>query len=198
MLHMSLDMTNCVLYFEHNAAESTLQVQRERVKERLRIKKVKPFFWHRVSWVCEEQQSAHVSHQAGAWAGIKALHLEIGFTEVLVLPVLATMLKGMGSICATSWVDLSFLASLSFGQWLWWREPNTSSHFRVCFCITWFASVKLLSDSPHTTAEVFENLLLSNNGGRQVKFIYKVCLSESVRLLSRTNMKQQIQTRKQY
>lgn len=43
MLHMSLDMTNCVLYFKHNAAESTLKVQREWNKG-WRIKKVKPLF----------------------------------------------------------------------------------------------------------------------------------------------------------
>lgn len=93
-------------------------------------------------WVCKKQQSTHLQ---AAGAQITALRSEIGFTEAPVRPALATVLKGAGSICATSWVDLSLLASILFRERLWRREHSAAPHFSVCFCITWFASVKLLS-----------------------------------------------------
>ena len=96
---------------------------------------------------------------------------------------------GFDSNCVTSWVDLSLLASVSLGERLWWRERSPSPRSCVWFCITWFASVKhlffcLSVSTRHTMAEVFGNLLLSNNGCGQVTFIYTVFVQRVCRTLS--------------
>lgn len=126
-------------------------------------------------WVCVELHLRPLTRRAGAWAGITALQFEIGVTESLVLP---SVLKGMDSICATSWVDLSLLASVSFGEQLQWREHNTFPclflYYMVCFsqtslCLFW---------ARRTMLEVFGNVLLSNNVCGQVKFIFIVCSSK--------------------
>ncbi len=140
MFYMSLDLMNCILYVTYNAAAFTLKVWRVWNKN-CRKKRIKPQFpSHGFSLVCVELHLGLLTRRAGAWAGITALQFEIDFTEGLLLPALATMLKGMNSICATSWVDLSLLASVSFGEPLWWREQSTFAclflYYMVCFCQT--------------------------------------------------------------
>lgn len=49
-----------------------------------------------------ELHSGFFTCLAGACTDITAPQIEIGLTEGLVLPALATMLKSMYSICATS------------------------------------------------------------------------------------------------
>lgn len=177
---MSLDLMNCVLYVIHNAAESTLKVRRDWNKS-CKMKRIQPLFpSHGFYWVCAEQNSGHLTHRAGAWAGITALHFEIGFTESLVLPALATVLKRTDSICATSWVDLSLLASVSFGERLWRREHNTFPclflYYMVCFSQT-YVCLFVSFWAKCTMVEVFGKVLLRKNGCGQVKssVFVKVC-----------------------
>ena len=164
---MSLDLMNCVFYVIHNAALSILMIDWNKSCG----KRIKIIFCS----VCAEQQSGPLTHWAGAWTGIIALHFEIDFTEGLVLPALATLLKGMDSIGATSWVDLSLPASVSFGEWHCWRKHNTTPHLLVCFILHCLLHSNFcLVSFELTMAEVFWNLLLSNNDCSQVKFIYRL------------------------
>lgn len=176
LFHVSLDLMNCVLYVIHSASGSTLKLQRDWNKK-CKMKRIKPRFpSNGFCGVCVELHLGLVTRRAGAWAGITALQFEIGFTEVLplLLPVLATMLKRMYSICATSWVDLSLLASVSFGERLRWREHNTLPCLLLYYMVC-------------TIVEVFGKLLPSNNACDQAKFIHKECLSKFLELLSRTH-----------
>lgn len=90
-----------------------------------------------------------------------------------------TVLKRMGSISASSWVNVRLLESVWFESTA--VRNNTSTHFPVCFCITWFVSVKLCHWSRRdrqkqkrqtkATESASEKGCLATITG-QVKFIY--------------------------